>query len=110
MDNRDIDELLSSNKKLFSEMRYKILMDIVAKKFDFDPRRIFLIYEIPEQGEDIYTLALNGSQIITVEIERKTGKYSIVEEGIDNFSKKNGRSKLMRRKINAVRYLMDTED
>lgn len=105
MDKRDLDEVLASNKRLFSESQYEALINVLRLNFEFDPRIIFIIHEIPEQGEDIYTLAMNGGRVITIEIERKTGKYIIDVDNIEEYARKNRKSKLLSRKVDAARYL-----
>lgn len=105
MDQRDLEEAFASNRKLHSSAVYKNLMEIINTHFKFDPEKIFMLYEIPEQGEDIYTLAIDGGRVVTVEIERSTGKYSIEEDTIENFRRKTPRHKLLNRRINVAKYL-----
>ncbi|MBI3560570.1 MAG: hypothetical protein HY080_02485 [Gammaproteobacteria bacterium] len=100
------DELLQSKEKFLSGENSAELLSALRAKFPDMTDDVFIIGWIPEQGEDIYTVLVNGNKVVEVEISRISpaeNPVSFVVLTVQEYLKKNpALSKSTRRKLDGA--------
>ncbi len=109
MRNEEIEEsLIELNRMLREGLTNRRLMEVLLTEFE-SLDLVFVIGWIPEQGEDIYTVAVPPNTIATVEIPRHesdTAPPLIEKVPFDQYGRDTKRlSKEVRRKLSVVEQL-----
>jgi hypothetical protein len=109
MDDSDVRRaLMHSNRVLMEGQTNRRLLEALLTEFG-SVEKAFVIDWIPEQGEDIYTVAVPPGTIATVEIPRDESLIVPIIEKIpfDQYRRDSKRmTKEIRRKLSVVRDLL----
>lgn len=108
MDNSEIRQsLMHSNRMLMEGQTNRRLLKVLLEEFG-SVEAAFVIDWIPEQGEDIYTVAVQPGTIATVEVPRdESSEIPIIEKvPFDQYRRDSKRmTKAVRRKLTVVNDL-----
>ncbi|AIQ65423.1 hypothetical protein PSTEL_22220 [Paenibacillus stellifer] len=63
------EQLLKFHNSLFADPSYKRLLQLLQDTYE-DFKTAYILYWIPEQGEDIYTILINNKCIAIIELDR----------------------------------------
>lgn len=99
--------LIHSNRMLMEGRTNRRLLEVLLAEFG-SVEKAFVINWIPEQGEDIYTVAVPPGTIATVEIPRDESPIVPIIEKVpfDQYRRDSIRlTKAIRRKLSVVRDL-----
>jgi hypothetical protein len=67
-----IDELEQGRKQLLSASASEGLIRILRRKLESITRNVYVVRWIPEQGEDLYHVLVDGATVAHVEIPRRS--------------------------------------
>ncbi|OLO02663.1 hypothetical protein BTW07_18490 [Salinicola socius] len=99
-------ELLQSKEKLLGGIKSAELLSTLRDKFPDLTDNVFIVGWIPEQGEDIFTLLVDGEKVVEVEISRISPGENPVRFDVltvQQYLKQNpALSKSARRKLDAA--------
>lgn len=100
--------LIRSNRMLLEGQTNRRLTEVLLAEFG-SLDRVFVIDWIPEQGEDIYTVAAPPNMIATVEISREESDTatSVLEKVPFDIYRRNTKrtTKTIRRKLSIIEHL-----
>jgi hypothetical protein len=97
-----IESLREQSRKLAAGELLPEAIAILTEKFQPLPKNIFLLYVIPEQGEDLYIFALGTETICTVEIPRGGEPGFIDSTETFRDYRKRSLTKQLNRKLDAI--------
>jgi hypothetical protein len=104
-------ELEAGRLRLVSGELSPALLRLLRKHLPEATDNLYLIASIPEQGEDIYDVLVDGRQIIRVEIPRDgVSKFPSVEEmSVERYRQiSGGLSRRVRRRLDTAIRLAET--
>ena len=106
-------ELLQSKEKLLSGKNSAELLSALRANFPDLTDNVFIVGWIPEQGEDIFTVLVDGDKVVEVEISRTSPAENPVSFDVltvQEYLKQNpALSKTTRRKLDAAIQLSQND-
>lgn len=91
-------ELIKSHKALFQEGKSQRLFNVLRYYFS-EMKTAYCINWIPEQGEDIYTILIDATLIVTIELDRYNLDADPIVEFVQCKHYKYGLSKIEQIKL-----------
>jgi hypothetical protein len=102
-----IAELENGRTKLLAEESPRVLLDVIRRRLSTVTDNLYLLRWIPEQGEDLYEVLVDGSTVVHVEIPRGEKRETVFELSPVDVYRRSAASltKTDRRKIEAALQL-----
>jgi len=107
-DQQMIDDLKSGRERLLSEPSLQPLLSALRRGLQSITRNIYVFRWIPEQGEDLYDVLVDGTVVVHVEVPRdasQIGTAAFQEWAVEEYLKVQTLAKHDRRKLELARSL-----